>query len=90
MEDFFEGLEDEDFAALATEFENAFGAIDTFLSSFEDNLEAASAFNELMVLFLTGDTDAGVTPYIAWVFGEGCGDACDQVATVMGLMLDVD
>ena len=79
MEDFFEGLEDEDFEALATEFESAFGAITTFLESLDDNLELEGALNELMVLFMTGDTDAGVTPYIGWIFGEGCGDACDQV-----------
>ena len=79
MEDFFEGLEDEDYEALATEFESAFGAITTFLESLDDNLELEGAFSELMVLFLTGDTDAGVIPYFGWIFGEGCGDACDQV-----------
>ena len=39
LEDYFETLEDEDFAALEEELENAIGAYDTFIESVGNNAD---------------------------------------------------
>merc|ERR1712038_756889 len=69
LEDFFEGLSDEDFAALEEELEAAFGAYDTFMESATGNDDFNAAIAEIMVLVLTGDGNGSV-PYAAWIEGE--------------------
>lgn len=66
LEDFFEELEDEDFAALEEELENALGAYDTFMESVSGNDDFNAAIAEIMVLALTGDGNGSV-PYVAWL-----------------------
>ena len=80
MEDFFEGLEDEDFAALETELDNAIGAYTTFMESLQDNADLDTAILDLSALFFGDEeTDEDYIPYLYWMFGEGCLDACEQV-----------
>ena len=87
LEDFFEELEDEDFAALEEELENAFGAYDTFMESVSGNDDFNAAIAQIMVLTLTGD-DAGTVPYVAWLQGAGSDDFNVQFAAIMALVLD--
>ena len=83
LEDFFEELEDEDFAALEEELENAFGAYDTFMESVSGNDDFNAAIAQIMVLTLTAD-DA----YVTWLQGAGSDDFNVQLAAIMALVLD--
>ena len=87
MYDFFEELEDEDFAALETELETAIGAYDTFIESVTGNDDFNAAIAEIMVLALTGD-DNGSVPYVAWLQGAGSDDFNAQYMAIMALVLD--
>ena len=79
LEDFFETLEDEDFAALEEELENAFGAYDTFIESAGNNADFNDAIAQIMALALTGDADVADSPYIGWVTsGSGSDDFNNQ------------
>ena len=89
LEDFFEELEDEDFAALEEELENAFGAYDTFIESVGNNADFNDAIAQIMVLTLTGDGNGSV-PYVAWLQGAGSEDVNAQVAAIMALVLDTN
>ena len=89
LEDFFEELEDEDFAALEEELENAFGAYDTFIESVGNNADFNDAIAQIMVLTLTGDGNGSV-PYVAWLQGAGSDEVNNQVAAIMALVLDMN
>ena len=89
LEDFFEELEDEDFAALEEELENAFGAYDTFIESVGNNADFNDAIAQIMVLTLTGDGNGSV-PYVAWLQGAGSDEVNAQVAAIMALVLDTN
>ena len=89
MYDFFEELEDEDFAALEAELETAIGAYDTFMESVAGNDDFNAAIAQIMVLALTGD-DAGTVPYVAWLQGAGSDDFNVQLGAIMALVLDTE